>query len=452
MKKLEIHELGEVIRKVRKDRGLRLEDLADDNISPATISNIERGMPHVSKDKAYYLLKKLEIDADQLPNLMMDEQEQLKELSIQLRLAQSRLEFGEANEALHLLNRLELEDRHPFSAEIQYLRGCCYVKRGNMKRAERAFQKGLHLAQYASAESNIEARCHLELGLCAFGSNELEHALRHMDSGIRSYHPVAPPQPVWYQLHCNRAVCLEQLGRLTESMQVVSEHWNSLTDADEVQMILTFYRLRSELSRRLKMWDEALQFAYEGEAIARRNHNLSSMFTFWTVIGTVHMDRQEWDKAEESFKTALLCEQKPLPTEDKPSYAHTYALLSVLLMQQDQSKEAYTMIEKAIQYGEEDHDALHLIQALIIQGHFYQSHDKRDQAIQSYRQALSLSQKHGYKKQIYRTLHLLAQCWDGRDEREFQNCMREIYRIQKEIQPAEEWFSDPLTPEKTIGN
>ncbi len=43
MSTLDINELGEVIRKVRKERGLRLNDLADDNISQATISNIERG-------------------------------------------------------------------------------------------------------------------------------------------------------------------------------------------------------------------------------------------------------------------------------------------------------------------------------------------------------------------------------------------------------------------------
>ncbi|SFS58337.1 Helix-turn-helix [Marininema halotolerans] len=41
-----IKDVGEVIRRVRKSKGLRLEDLADENISPATISNIERGISH----------------------------------------------------------------------------------------------------------------------------------------------------------------------------------------------------------------------------------------------------------------------------------------------------------------------------------------------------------------------------------------------------------------------
>ncbi|MDR6224111.1 tetratricopeptide repeat protein [Desmospora profundinema] len=440
MKTLEIHELGEIIRKVRKERGLRLEDLADDNISPATISNIERGVPHVSKDKAYYLLEKLEIQADQLPSLMMDEQEQLKDLWIQLRLVRSRLEFGEVNEALPLLNGLELEDKHPFSSEVQYLKGRCHFKQNNLRRAERAYQKALHLAQYASESSNMEARCHLQLGVCAYGRNELDDALRHTENGIRSYHSVTPHQPVWYLLHCNHALYLERLGRFAESLRVVQEHWDSLGETDELQVILTFYWLRSELSRRSKMLDEALQFAYKGEEIARRNHNHFSMFTFWTAIGSIHMDRQEWFKAEESFKTALLCEGK-LST-DETSFTNTYSRLSILLMQQDKQEEAYAMIQKAIRTGEHCDDAPRLINALMIQGNFYKSHGRMEQAIQSYRQALSLSRKYGYKKKTYRVLYLLAQCWDGRNEAEFQHCMRELYLIQKEIQSGDELFGE----------
>lgn len=44
-------EIGHIIRMVRKSRGLRLEDLADENISPATISNVERGVAHVKQEK-----------------------------------------------------------------------------------------------------------------------------------------------------------------------------------------------------------------------------------------------------------------------------------------------------------------------------------------------------------------------------------------------------------------
>lgn len=36
MSEFDILQIGSLIRKVRKERGLRLEDIADDNISPAS--------------------------------------------------------------------------------------------------------------------------------------------------------------------------------------------------------------------------------------------------------------------------------------------------------------------------------------------------------------------------------------------------------------------------------
>ena len=87
---LEMREIGEVIRKVRKERGMRLEDLADEHIFPATISNIERGVPHVSKDKVAYVLDKLGLSLDRLPEMMAGTREQKKLEDIRLQLTRLR--------------------------------------------------------------------------------------------------------------------------------------------------------------------------------------------------------------------------------------------------------------------------------------------------------------------------------------------------------------------------
>lgn len=86
LKVLDIHEIGGIIRKVRKERGLRLEDLADDNISPATISNVERGVSHVKMEKVYYILEKLGIPMDQLPEFLLRERDDQAELKFRLTL------------------------------------------------------------------------------------------------------------------------------------------------------------------------------------------------------------------------------------------------------------------------------------------------------------------------------------------------------------------------------
>ncbi|MFD1425567.1 transcriptional regulator with XRE-family HTH domain [Kroppenstedtia sanguinis] len=73
MGQLSFPEVGEIIGKIRRERGLRLEDLADENISPATISNLERGASHVRQEKMSYLLKKLDIPLERLPEMLLTE-------------------------------------------------------------------------------------------------------------------------------------------------------------------------------------------------------------------------------------------------------------------------------------------------------------------------------------------------------------------------------------------
>ena len=57
-------QIGELLRKRRKELGLRLEDLADDFISPSTISNIERGITYVNEEKVRYIAEKLNVNLD----------------------------------------------------------------------------------------------------------------------------------------------------------------------------------------------------------------------------------------------------------------------------------------------------------------------------------------------------------------------------------------------------
>ena len=89
----EMSEIGELIRRVRKLKGLRLEDLADENISPATISNVERGVSHVRQDKMFYLLEKLGISIEEIPTLLLEEKKEAETLKFELLFAESLQEW-----------------------------------------------------------------------------------------------------------------------------------------------------------------------------------------------------------------------------------------------------------------------------------------------------------------------------------------------------------------------
>lgn len=48
---MNLQKIGKLLRSERKKRELRLEDVANDNLSITTLSNIERGLPNVILDR-----------------------------------------------------------------------------------------------------------------------------------------------------------------------------------------------------------------------------------------------------------------------------------------------------------------------------------------------------------------------------------------------------------------
>lgn len=436
MSLLEIHEIGEVIRKVRKDRGLRLEDLADENISPATISNIERGVPHVNLEKTKYLLRKLELDLETLPSLMVSEQQEMEETKFELFNVELLLDIEDLNQAQKKLEQLDLDDGHPYAATAHFLKGKLNRIKKNWKRAERAFFNAIRLANQGNPgrESNIEAAAYNELSLNSFGQNDMKQALKYTENGLEVFQPGGERPQYEFILKRNRAIYLERLGRLGEAMQIVQEAWPQIREMVQIETILSFYWLRSDLLRRSHMFDEAITYAKEGLELARINRHHDSMFDLWTVLGSIYMNQKRWDQAESSFEMALKLADQVLH-EDKLVTVH--ARLGVLYMNRSDGGDPYETIQKAIQIGERTNSATRLSYALQVMGDYFRKQDDLEQAILYYNKMLKLAQKHDYKKKEYLALFRLSQCYETVDEQEFHQCLRKLYQVQQELQEEE---------------
>ena len=312
-------EIGGIIRRVRKRRRLRLEDLADENISPATISNLERGVPHVKQDKLDYLLDKLGISMDQIPELILEEKEELKNLKFQLFSCESLVSIGKPDNALEKLSQLEVEDTHPHAALYHYIQGKSYRSKKNWKKAERSLYQAVRIG--SQTRSDLEAAAFNELSLCSYYQNRLEQALKYAESGIASFEDTGERPQIKYLLRRNKAIYLERLGRLGEAMKVVNEAWEWLPQIEQIETKLSFYWLQSELSRRTGVWDQAVHYAETGLELARLNQHYSMMFDFWTVLANTAMKLEDWKRAEHCFSMALeLKDQLPEQDEKKVHY------------------------------------------------------------------------------------------------------------------------------------
>lgn len=431
MKTLALHEIGEVIRKVRKERGLRLEDLADENISPATVSNIERGVAHVSPEKISYLLEKLDLPMNKLPEMLMKEQTQLKKVKFQLLTVATLRQIGLVDEALRQLEEIVLDDSHPYIAHAYYYKGNCYMSKKKWRQAERALYNALRLSQQNPyKEHNMEAASYLLLSLSSYYQNQMEQALSFTDNGLEAFIEDGENQHIKVLLYRNKGIYLHRLGRITEGMRLVQEIWPEIRNISDVGTLLGFYWLRAEFSRLIGLYEESIEYAEEGIEIARRNKLYDSMCDLWIVLGSAYTATKEWSMAETSFKMALKLEEKH--TEEQ-RVTKVYNRLGLLYMKQNKMDEATEALQKALQYGEKYNDTKHLSNSLLTIGDLSYSAGNREEAISFYKKAIQLSQKHGYKEKEYKAWFSLARCYDGINEQEFQNCMRNMYNVKKEF-------------------
>jgi tetratricopeptide (TPR) repeat protein len=425
-------DIGEVIRKVRKERGLKLEDVADNNISVATISNIERGVPHVKTDKVMYLLEKLNIKLEEVPALIMGKKEEMKSLRVRLLGVESLFANNKWDKAMDILDSLDFNDSHPLADYFFYLKGKCLIKARKLKRAERNLYKAIQIASRKDEKTNIEAASFSELSMVCYIENDLEKALDFIESGIDAFEASGDRTYVWWILHLNKALFLEKLGKLNESLSVVLEVWDIIQTADESDTILIFYCLRAELLRRMGQLKETEKYAFEGIDIARRNGEFNLLFDLWIVLGSSFIDCKKWDDAEFALKKALALTG---PAEIRLITAHTR--MGKLYMLQQKWDDALFHLEKAVSLGKKHNDVTQWVQALQQLGKYYKEKGELDLAVQQYQQAANLSNKHNLKKQEYIALFRLADCWAGRDEKEFQKAIMNMFEVQKRLATEE---------------
>ncbi len=133
LNELDLKVLGEALRKVRKKRGLRLVDLEDDQISFATISSIERGVPTVKPQNRLYYCQKLGFDVSQLPSLIRQENGERNKTENLLFLIETCIRL-DCDAALEQLRKLQSQGKEYYLDKIYYLKGLCYVKKNKLKK------------------------------------------------------------------------------------------------------------------------------------------------------------------------------------------------------------------------------------------------------------------------------------------------------------------------------
>jgi tetratricopeptide (TPR) repeat protein len=424
MPSLPMGEIGEIIRKTRKERGLRLEDLADEYISKATISNIERGIPHVSKERTLYLLQKLNIATDHLPKILAEQQREWETLKNTLFYIECLCDSGQPKKALERLNASEAEEHPLYAAKGYFIRGKCLFELGKTDKAMDCYEAAIKLASTnpLTIEMNVATMAYLNLGLCYYQKNDFSKALEVTQMGLKRFHPKGERPSLEFNCYRNIAIYQERLGLLAESLHTVLKVWNRRHELNDNHILLGLYWLRAELARKSGLLKDAIRYCYEGLEIARYNENHSMMLDLWTVLGSVYLSTGEWDWARDCFQAAL-----DLPSaQTSIRTATTYTRKGVLHMMESQFTKAEQALEQAIRISTIHNDAPRLSRALMVMGDLHQKQGNLPLAQSYYESTLDLCQKHGFRKMEQAVLLRLPDFWKRKNQSRYLDLVEEI--------------------------
>jgi tetratricopeptide (TPR) repeat protein len=432
MKEIDVIQIGDVIRKVRKNKNLRLEDLADENISPATVSNIERGVPHVSPDKIMYLLDKLGLTLEQIPQLLESETHRDNKLLIRLMAIESSIGYGDSHELLTELDDLNIGDDHKFAPTVHYLKGKCHVADGNWKKAEKALYNAIRLANHYKTEEkyNIEAAAFCELSVCSYRQNHLEQALQFAESALKTFAEEGERTQIKYIAAANKAAYLERLGRLGEAMKVMEDVWSQIEHMDSTAA-LRLRETKVNILRKIKMYDEAVKVALEGIEKARLNQHIDQLFDLWSSLGSVYSAKGDWSCAESCFKTALKLGRY---VRSKNVLVTTYTKLGLLYMHQDLLEKAHDALSTAIRLSDRSSDAISTTAACLVMGDYHLKRGNTEEAAHFFSQSLDISRKYQNKFLQQKALFRLAKVARNKSQKDFLILLENMYEITADLE------------------
>lgn len=138
---------AKLFKNVRSELGAKLEDLADQHISAATISNIERAVPTVTFEKIAYLARKLGLDLQSLPTAGEDSIVDSEIIELELLSIEQMLHINPKH-ALKKLKKLDIPRSFPEYVYVKFLEGECYYYVQNFSKAASLFLEAIHLIDH----------------------------------------------------------------------------------------------------------------------------------------------------------------------------------------------------------------------------------------------------------------------------------------------------------------
>ncbi|WP_044642476.1 tetratricopeptide repeat protein [Risungbinella massiliensis] len=384
-------EIGKALRNYRKSRGLRLKDLADDQLSIATISSIERGIK-VRKPKRDYYVKKLGIQ--NLAELSLNEQHDVNEVKQKLFLLASKIDSGLLDNVLPTFRTLQsqCETNKELLSEYYYLKGKYYFKKSNWNKTKSYLNTCIEICQKNKLFStNFISCCYKELArVCFFEQNDIQKALEYVNEGLDYYDKDGERQDIRLYLIVGKASYLDKLNLIDESMHLLNEYWESFQEVPDLEVRLNAYEIKASILNKKGEYKKALDYVKEGFALSSINQRHRRSQELLTTWGNICFSLKDYKQAEELYLQSLELEPK---TKARDLLVTSYTSLGILYSHLKQNEDASEYFNRALKEGASTKDAQRHCFALTKFADFLIKESKYFEAIISLEEARAIAVK-----------------------------------------------------------
>lgn len=416
---------GSALRVKRKKLGISLEDMADKmQLSPSTLSLIERGMENVKDEKYEDYAKQL--GCSHLVGVVEEVEKKETELNNQL---QKIVQIIIANptygrKKLQQLNNSEDLKIYPNINPIYlFLLGRCFFEDKDWLKAEEMLLNVLKEIKKSNElnSSNLEAACWNELSRISYFQNKIKQALQFTKNGLKCFKPNGDRLHYYYFLLLNQAVYYEKLNKMEKALQATERLENAIKSLNRneihlyvrTSVLIQMYDMYATIYNKMDSQEKALKYVEKGIRISWINQDFDRLFTLLTTKGNILHKLNRTTEAEEHYKMAFDIRPK---VKQKYLLPYNFTNLGVLLLEQGKLEEAKKVVNKAIETSEKNNDLLSQTKSFLIMGKWYIKQNLFNEAIPLFKKAEKIAEEHHFSGEYSEAILYLCYCYEKQQE------------------------------------
>jgi tetratricopeptide (TPR) repeat protein/DNA-binding XRE family transcriptional regulator len=402
------YELGEIIRKARKQQQITQEDFALSlELSPSLISKIERGAYQVARDNFEVICTFLKLDVGELLKGDHVEVDSQVDIRLLLKTIEHDIILVGSDEAWTEYRRSN------WNLMIHYLESIFFYMAEFMKqieiggKAQYFYVKAIrHADLFPNLDNtNIKAISYYVLGRLFGKQSELKQALLAMKNGEICFNERGKRNYLKYSLLLSQAIYLEKLNQNEKAYRICEKLKKNSSLVASTESKTNHAQLQATLFNKFGLYDQAIEIAEEGILLARLDKLYDQTFELWTTQGESYRKKGSFANAKQCLKTALKLKEN---IQYLPLAISTYTQLGLLYLELKDIQKSQKTLKQAVVLGEETKDNLRLMSVLIALGDCYFQQEKLSTAQIQYENALSIAKTHSFTQHEWDILMKLA--------------------------------------------